>query len=136
MKTVHVHQVESGVLLGSKVAVADSWWRRLRGLLGRPRMQYGEGLLLLECDAVHTVGMAYPIDVVFIGAGGMVVRHYDRLSPWKLGFGGAGAVHALELPAGRLAETGTVPGSRCAARRNAGKPRRWPGHRHSCLESR
>lgn len=112
MKTVRVHQVESGVQLGSKVRVADSWWRRLRGLLGRPRMQHGEGLLLLECDAVHTGGMAYPIDVAFIGADGTVVRYYNRLSPWKLGLGGAEAVHALELPAGRLAETGTVPGAR------------------------
>jgi len=112
MKEVLVVQDGSGIRVGLKVAVADSWWRRLRGLLARPRMQNGEGLLLLECGSVHTVGMGHPIDVAFLDVEGRVVRSIAFLGPWRVGLGGTEAVHALELPAGRLDQTGTVPGVR------------------------
>lgn len=102
----------SELLLGSRVAVADSWWNRLRGLLARPPIREGQGLLLLECRSVHTVGMTYSIDVAFIDEDGMVVRSFPDLAPCRVGIGGPDAVHALELPAGRLAETGTAPGAR------------------------
>lgn len=112
MNEVRVVQDGSGVRVGWRVAVADSWWRRLRGLLARPPMKKGEGLLLLECGSVHTVGMLRSIDVAFLDAEGRVVRRIVRLRPWRVGFGGPEAVHALELPAGRLEQTGTVPGDR------------------------
>jgi uncharacterized membrane protein (UPF0127 family) len=112
MNEVRVTQDGSGIPVGSKVSVADSWWSRLRGLLARPPMKEGEGLLLLECGSVHTLGMGYPIDVAFLDADGKVVRSIDRLAPCRIGLGGPKAVHTLELPAGRLAETGTAPGAR------------------------
>lgn len=56
--------------------------------------------------------MAYRIDVAFLDAEGRVVRSIPRLGPFRVGLGGPDAVHALELPAGRLGETGTVPGAR------------------------
>jgi len=101
----------SGVPLGGEIAVADSWWSRLRGLLARPPLRAGQGLLLLECGSVHTVGMGYSIDVAFLDVDGKVVRSIPHLAPCRVGLGGPGAVHALELPAGRLAETGTAPGA-------------------------
>jgi len=110
MAEVRVVQDGSGIQVGSRVAVVDSWWHRLRGLLARPPIQKGEGLLLLECGSVHTVGMRYPIDVAFLDAEGRIVRCIRRLGPWRIGLGGDAAVHTLELPAGRLGETGTVPG--------------------------
>ena len=112
MSEVHVVHADSGVLVASSVDVADSFMSRLRGLLARPPLAEGQGLLLLECGSVHTFGMGYPIDVAFLDADGRVVRSMDDLEPYRLGLGGADAVHALELPAGRLRETGTVPGIR------------------------
>lgn len=112
MNRVCVVHDGAAVRVGSDVAVADSWWRRLRGLLARPRLKRGQGLLLLECASVHTVGMVYPIDVAFLDAEGRVVRSIARLRPWRVGIGGGEAVHTLELPSGRLEETGTVPGVR------------------------
>ena len=110
MSYVRVEQNGSGIRLGWRVSVADSWWRRLRGLLSRPPLRKGEGMLLLGCGSVHTIGMTRAIDVLFLDAEGRVVRSLPNLRPWRLGLGGFQAVHALELPAGRLDETGTVPG--------------------------
>lgn len=112
MKTVRVIREGSGTSVGWKVAVADSWWRRLRGLLGRSTLRTGEGMLLLQCGSVHTAGMSQTIDVAFLDAEGRIVRSIARLAPWRVGLGGTEAVHTLELPAGRLDETGTVPGDR------------------------
>jgi uncharacterized membrane protein (UPF0127 family) len=112
MKEVCVVQDGAGIRVGSRVSVADSWWGRFRGLLARPPMKEGEGLLLLGCGSVHTVGMGYSIDVAFLDAEGKVVRSIPRLGPWRVGLGGPEAVHTLELPPGRLVETGTVPGAR------------------------
>lgn len=112
MNQVRVEQKSAGIRVGSRVAVADSWWRRFRGLLARPPLKNGEGLLLLRCGSVHTLGMAYPIDVAFLDGDGRVVRSIPRLGPWRVGLGGEQAVHALELPPGRLDETGIVPGDR------------------------
>lgn len=112
MDEVNVIHADSGVVVASSVAVADSFPSRLRGLLARPPMSKEQGLLLLECSSVHTVGMGYAIDVAFLDAEGRVVRSIVDLEPWRFGLGGAGAIHALELPAGRLHETGTVPGIR------------------------
>jgi uncharacterized membrane protein (UPF0127 family) len=112
MSDVRVVQTRSGIRVASRIAVADSWWLRFRGLLARPALKAGEGLLLMHCASVHTVGMAHAIDVAFLDAEGRVVRSIPALAPWRIGLGGYAAVHALELPAGRLAETGTVPGDR------------------------
>jgi uncharacterized protein len=112
MDEVRVVQADSGVLVASRAAVADSFGHRLRGLLARPPVREGGGMLLLECGSVHTIGMGYPIDVAFLDAEGRVVRSIAGLGPWRLGLGGPDAVHALELPTGRLGRTGTVPGVR------------------------
>ncbi|MFP3949099.1 MAG: DUF192 domain-containing protein, partial [Longimicrobiales bacterium] len=74
MREVRVTQEGAGIRLASRVAIAESWWERCRGLLARPRITTGEGLLLLECASVHTVGMTYPIDVAFLDAEGTIVR--------------------------------------------------------------
>lgn len=111
MTTVRVVHSESGLHVAERVAVAGTWWRRLRGLLGRPALRTGEGMLLLDCDSVHTAGMGYPIDVAFLDGEGRVVRTLSELAPWRVGLGGRAAVHALELRAGRLDETGTRPGT-------------------------
>jgi hypothetical protein len=57
MNRVRVVHDESGVPVGSEVAVADSWWSRFRGLLALPPLADDEGLLLLDCPSVHTIGM-------------------------------------------------------------------------------
>ncbi len=112
MREVSVIQASSGVRVATRAMVADSWWGRLRGLLRRPPLEAGQGMLLMRCGSIHTVGMAHPIDIAFLDADGRVVRRLERLRPWRVGFGGPTAEHALELPAGRLEETGTAPGDR------------------------
>lgn len=110
MRHLEVRNSGRGTVLGARVAVADRWWQRLRGLNGRPQLTRGEGLLLAPCRAVHMFGMSYPIDVAFLARDGRVVAVYPGLAPGaRTGFHRK-ADRALELPAGTLGESGTREG--------------------------
>lgn len=114
MKRLAVENATRGAALGTRVGWADSFWLRLRGLLGRPRLRPGEGLLLTPCSSVHMHGMRYPLDVAVLGRDGVIVATYPALLPGGRTRWHRGARHVLELPAGVLAATGTSVGD-CVA---------------------
>ncbi len=97
-----------GSVLGSRVELADRWWLRVRGFLRRPRPDRGEGILLSPCRAVHTVGLGFPLDVIFIDRDGGVVALYPSLRPGRFTRFHRSAEYALELPAGTIDATATV----------------------------
>lgn len=96
--------------IGSRVELADTWWGRLRGLIGRPELEPGQGLLLTPCKAVHMYGMKYPIDAAFLDHAGVVTAVYRELVPGARSRWHDRAEYALELPAGMLARTETKVG--------------------------
>jgi uncharacterized protein len=98
--------------VAGRVRVADRFWLRARGLLGRPALAEGEGLLLRPCRAVHTWGMRYPIDVAFLDLSGTVVASYPSLAPSRHTRRHSNAECALELPAGALARSSVHVGDR------------------------
>jgi len=101
-----------GILLGDKVRTADTFLSRLVGLLGTSSIAEGEGLWIVPCRGVHTLGMRVPIDVAFLDAQGVVVGILGGLPPNRFGGLVRGARGALELRSGILAATGTAPGDR------------------------
>jgi uncharacterized membrane protein (UPF0127 family) len=84
--------------LGVAVPVATSFRARLLGLALLSRERAGPGLLLPRCRAVHTFGMRFPIDVVFLDRGGAEIRRV-RLEPMRLARERL-AASVLELPGG------------------------------------
>ncbi len=101
-----------GVLLGDQVRSADGFWRRLKGLIGTRPLQPGEGLRISPCDCVHTLGMRYALDVLFVDDSGIVVGCVNGLPPNRISPRFRNARAVVELPAGTLVRTGTVPGDR------------------------
>jgi hypothetical protein len=110
VKTVRVVNTTRGREVGSRVGMADTRWGRLRGLIGRPRLGEGEGLLLCPCKAIHMYGVGYPIDVAFLDDGGAVVALYREIAPGARSRWHDRARCALELPSGALATSGTEVG--------------------------
>lgn len=110
MRMVRVTNATRGRTIGARVGLADSWWKRLRGLIGRGPLEEGEGLLLAPCRGVHMYGMTYPIDVAFLDDEGAVVALYRELAPGARTRWHGAAKSALELPSGTLAEMGTELG--------------------------
>jgi uncharacterized membrane protein (UPF0127 family) len=97
-------------VLGTRIALADRWWDRLRGLHGRHDLEPGEGMIHRPCRAVHMFGISFPLDVAFLDGRGGVVASYQVLPPGRRTRWHRDAADALELPAGTLAATGTVEG--------------------------
>jgi uncharacterized membrane protein (UPF0127 family) len=96
--------------LADRAWLADHWWSRLRGLLGHGPLTTGEALMLVPCRAVHMFGMRFPLDVAFLDDRGGVIAVYHELPPGARSRWHRAATRALELPAGTLAATGTMPG--------------------------
>ncbi len=90
--------------------VAASPWTRLVGLLGRSGLEPGEGLLLRGEQAIHTIGMRFPIDVVYLDREARVLRAIDSMVPLRFGPFLRNSRDVLELPAGTLVATGTREG--------------------------
>jgi uncharacterized membrane protein (UPF0127 family) len=87
----------------------------MRGLLGRPRLAVGHGLLLRPARAVHTWFMRFAIDIVFLDRQLTVLATAERVPPWRAErCKGARAV--LELPAGACAARGLAPGEQLGIR--------------------
>ena len=90
---------------------ASSMIARLFGLLGRRALAPGEALWLTPCNSVHTLGMAYPIDVVFLDAQSQVISLRPALAPRRLSLARR-ARSVLELPATSAERLGIKPGAR------------------------
>jgi uncharacterized protein len=97
-------------VLATAVRVADQWWQRARGFLGRPEPQSGEGLLLNPCRAIHMIGMKYSLDVVFLDRQGRVLALYPRLGPGRRSSWHARARYAIEVQVGTIEASGTQVG--------------------------
>src|SRR5215471_11015452 len=99
-----------GATLASHVELADSPSARRRGLLKRDKLNPGQGLWIFPTQAIHTFGMRFPIDVVFIDRQLRVKRIYHHLAPFRLTSLVWSAQSVLELPSGSLAGTNTSVG--------------------------
>jgi len=98
--------------LATSLAVADTHWSRLRGLLGTSEGDFrnGSGLWIRPCRGVHTLAMRFPIDVVYLDRAGTVVHVEHNLQPWRFSPIRMQAASVLELPSQTLARTETALG--------------------------
>lgn len=98
--------------LAGRGNIAAQLWARLLGLIGRSSFEFGEGLLLIGTRGIHTIGMRFPIDVLWLDEGGQALYSIHALEPFRFSPFIRKAAMVLELPAGVLRETGTQVGDR------------------------
>lgn len=89
-------------LLIEHVWRADTVLTRARGLLGRPPLQINQGLVIAPCGSIHTFGMQYAIDIVFVDSADRIVKLVSHLGKWRIAMA-AYANWTLELKAGEIA---------------------------------
>ena len=61
-----VRNITRGTVIAERAAVADTVTSRLRGLIGRAKLESGEGLVLTPCGRIHMFMMRIPLDVIFL----------------------------------------------------------------------
>lgn len=98
--------------LSENVIVAKRLLERMKGLIGKKGLENGESLWIKPCKSVHTFGMRFPIDVIFLDEEKKVVALKkailkNRMTPLYFK-----AVSVLELPAGTIDATDTRIGDK------------------------
>ncbi len=109
-------EADTGRVLVPHLTVASTLWSRAVGLLGRATLPADEGLLLTPCNGVHTFGMRFSIDVVYLDREGRVLRLISEVKPGRLCAPERGARAVLELPAGAALRLGLRQGLRYEVR--------------------
>ena len=113
-RVVYVYNKTRETFVATEALVADSYLRRLVGLLGQTRKwaRAGAGLWINPSQGVHTIGMLFPIDVVFLGKEKEVVHVEEHLRPFRFSKISFKTLSVLELPVHTIYRTGTKVGDR------------------------
>jgi uncharacterized protein len=109
MRRLRVHNPSRQTTLADRALIADSSKTRKTGLLKHPGLERGEGLWITPCEAVHTIGMKFPIDVLFLDKKRKVVKIRAAMPRWRMA-ACLWARSVLELPSGMAEATNTTPG--------------------------
>jgi len=100
--------------LATQMSIADTHWSRFRGLMWTEGANFsaGCGLWIVPCHGVHTFGMRFPIDVIYLDADKTVLHIENQLKPWRIAPVRRHAVSVLELPGNTIQSTGTALGDK------------------------
>lgn len=96
--------------LATKVRKADNFLTRLVGLLKRTHLGPEEALWLMPSKGIHTIGMKFPIDVVFLTRDNHVVGLMSGLPPYRISAIHLRGYSVLELPNGTIKKSRTELG--------------------------
>ena len=97
---VYVYNKTRETFVATEAMIADSYLTRLIGLLGKSRRwaQLGRGLWIVPSRGVHTIGMMFPIDLIFLSKEKEVVHVEEHVRPFRISRVSLKAMSVLELP--------------------------------------
>lgn len=98
--------------LATKVRKADNFLTRLIGLLKRTQLGPEEALWLTPSKGIHTIGMKFPIDVIFLNRDHQVLGLMSGLVPYRVSAVHLRGYSVLELPNGTIKKSRTEIGDK------------------------
>jgi len=96
--------------LATKVRKADNFMTRLVGLLKRRNLGPEEALWLMPSKGIHTIGMKFPIDVLFLTRDNVVLQVITEMRPCRISTVQLRGYSVLELPSGTIKKSQTEVG--------------------------
>ncbi|MGI6308993.1 MAG: DUF192 domain-containing protein [Dethiobacteria bacterium] len=107
MKKVRVVNLSQETVILQEAAVANTFLQRFKGLLGRKCLPPGQGLIIEPCQAVHTCGMAFSLDVAFVDRENRICYLLEGMAPYRLSPVIKKAGYVIEATAGTFRQTQT-----------------------------
>jgi len=107
---VKIINISKDILLVENAEIADTFLKRLIGLLNRKSLKKGEALILQPSNCIHSFFMRFTIDVIFLDKNGKIVGILPSFKPFHLSPIFFTAYLAIELPENTLKLTQTQPG--------------------------
>ena len=92
--------------------IANTFFRRILGLLGRNGLNKGQALILNPCNSIHTYFMRFPIDALFVDKNNQVLETIANLAPFRFSPLFFKSRLVIELPAGTIRSTATSQGDK------------------------
>ena len=105
MRLVRVVNRSRDEVLAARAELADNYWTRFVGLMGRRALAPGGGLVLKPGGGIHMWFMRMPLDVLHIDEHDRVTHVLRHIRPWRFGPLFVGGKLAIELPVGAAAST-------------------------------
>lgn len=84
MKRYKILNSSNNTILLEDASLADSYFTRLKGLLGKSNIKDDEGLIIKPCNSVHTIGMNFSIDIAFVDKNNIIIHIIKDMVPGKL----------------------------------------------------
>ena len=109
-KTLYVLNLTRQSFLSLGVSPAHTHMTRLRGLLGRMRLRSDEGLWIAPCQGIHTIGLLFPIDVIYLDGSLRVIHVIEHLGPFRVSSIRIGSRSVLQLPTRTIYSSNTQVG--------------------------
>jgi len=106
---IKVRNLDRGTVLADAAEVADTSAKRRTGLLKHSSLEPGAGLWIAPCEAVHSFGMKFAIDLVYLDRKKRVRKIRREMVPRRLS-ACLTAHSVLELPVGAIDASRTEPG--------------------------
>jgi len=100
MRSVCVYNKTRETFVATDATVADNYFRRLIGLLGKTNRwaKLGRGIWIIPSRGVHSIGMLFPIDLVFLSKDKEVVHLEEHFRPFRVSRISLKSASVLELP--------------------------------------
>jgi len=102
-----IKNLTKGTIVAERLLRADTFWKRLTGLLGTNSLEEGTGIRISPCSSIHTFGMRYSIDVLFVDRHHRIIKIVANMPAGRVAMA-AGSRYVIELP------NGTAERTRCA----------------------
>src|SRR5438034_7112709 len=84
-KKFYVYNETRQSFLSMGVDVADTHLTSLKGLLGKRKLRNDEGLWVVPSQGIHTIGVLFPIDVIYLDVEQRVIHLVEHLPPFRIG---------------------------------------------------
>ena len=97
---------KNGVIISEHCRIARRYFERMTGLLKHKTLEPGEAMLICPCSQVHTFGMKFDIDVVFLSRDGVILEILRGMRPGRISRYVKRASGILELSSGTADENG------------------------------
>ena len=114
--TLVIRNLTRQTTVADRAILANTSATRRTGLLKHESLQDGEGLLIVPCEGVHTFGMKFPIDVIYLNKKRVVLKIKPEMPKRRMSFC-LRAHSVLELPAGMAGRTSTTVGDQLEVER-------------------
>lgn len=90
------------IILIENLETANSFFKRLKGLLGRKDLSNDSALIIRRCNSIHTFFMQFPLDVIFLDKKFRIKKLFLNVEPHQIIFPVFGASSVIEMKAGAL----------------------------------